>query len=76
MPPGVRNPSTEEIPQLRIHLIEVATGEIKETLIAPQGGITNLAFSPDGITLATGGIGKVFLWDLSTPPGAAATTGR
>ena len=51
--------------QARIQLIDVATGEIRETLIAPQGLPRSQCFSPDGRTLATGGLGKVLLWDLS-----------
>ena len=52
-----------------IHLIDVATGEILETLIAPQGFPRSACFSPDGRTLATGGLGRVLLWNLSKPPG-------
>jgi WD40 repeat protein len=51
--------------QARIQLIDVAAGEIRETLIAPQGLPRSACFSPDGRTLATGGLGKVLLWDLS-----------
>jgi WD40 repeat protein len=56
--------------QPRIHLIDVAAGEIRETLVAPQGYVRSMCFSPDGRTLATGGLGRGLLWDLSTPPGA------
>jgi Tol biopolymer transport system component len=52
--------------QARIQLINVAAGEIRETLIAPQGLPRSACFSPDGRTLATGGLGKVLLWDLSS----------
>jgi WD40 repeat protein len=55
--------------QPRIHLVDVATGEIRETLIAPQGFPRSACFSPDGQMLATGGLGRVLLWDLSKPPG-------
>jgi hypothetical protein len=46
-------------------LIDVAAGEIRETLIAPPGFAGTPCFSPDGKTLATSGLGKVHLWDLS-----------
>ena len=55
----------EEIEQPRIHLVEVATGKIRETLISPQTYCTSGCFSPDGKTLATSGNGRVLLWDLS-----------
>ena len=58
----------EDQPQPRIHLVEVATGELLETLVAPQGFSGSLCFSPDGNTLATAGQGKVLLWDLIKPP--------
>src|SRR5207244_10985119 len=60
-----RDPSPEEMPQPRIHLIDSVTGEIRETLIAPQALPQSACFSPDGKTLATGGRGKVHLWDVS-----------
>jgi WD40 repeat protein len=61
-----------DVAQGRIHLVDVAAGEIREILIAPQDFPRSACFSPDGRTLATGGLGRVLLWDLSTPPGALA----
>ena len=66
-----REPSPADVPQPRIHLVEVQTGLVRETLIAPQAFTASLCFSPDGKTLATGGNGCVLLWDLERPPGAA-----
>lgn len=57
-----------DLPQPRILLIEMATGAIRETLIAPQGGVSSPCFSPDGRTLATGGYGRVLLWDVTKMP--------
>jgi WD40 repeat protein len=72
MVPDVRGAELDprDVPQARIHLIDVAAGEIRETLVAPQGLVRSMCFSPDGRTLATGGLGRVLLWNLSTPPGA------
>ncbi len=55
----------EGLPQPRIHLIEVATAQVRDTLVAPRGPCAALAFSPDGKTLASAGVGKVLLWDLN-----------
>jgi WD40 repeat protein len=61
--------SAEDFEQPRIHLVEAATGKVRETLIAPQGFMVSGCFSPDGKTLATAGNGRVLLWDLATLPG-------
>jgi WD40 repeat protein len=63
-------PKAEDSPQPRIHLIDAASGAVRETIVAPQGITRSVCFSPDGKTLATGGHGKVLLWDLTKPPGA------
>src|SRR5262249_35924211 len=57
-----------DLPQPHIHLIETATGEIRETMIAPQSFSAYACFSPDGQTLATGGYGRVLLWDMTKMP--------
>jgi WD40 repeat protein len=57
-----------DVPQPRILLIEAATGAIRETLIAPQAFANAACFSPDGRTLATGGHGRVHLWDMTKIP--------
>ncbi len=62
--PNKRELAVEDLPQPRIHLIDAVSGKVVETLIAPRGGGSCACFSPDGKTLATGGIGRVHLWDV------------
>jgi WD40 repeat protein len=69
-------PDVRDVAQARIHMINVATGKIHETLIAPPGFPANAAFSPDGSTLATGGHGKVLLWDVSDLTKSATSSTR
>lgn len=65
-----KDAGSEDSPQARIHLVDVEKGAIRETMIAPQGSIHELRFSPDGRTLAAGGSGKVLLWDVGDICGA------
>ena len=45
------------------------TGEHLKTLTGHTGGVSSVAFSPDGKTLANGRTdGTILLWDFSTPP--------
>jgi len=57
-----------DVPQPRILLLEAETGAIRETIIAPQAFADAACFSPDGRTLATGGDGRIHLWDMSKMP--------
>jgi WD40 repeat protein len=57
-----------DVPQPRILLIETATGTIRETIISPQAFTNWACFSPDGRTLATDGVGRVLLWDMTKMP--------
>lgn len=59
-----REPEVEELAQPRILVVDVATGKVRETIVAPQGICASACFGPDGQTLATSGHGKVILWDL------------
>jgi WD40 repeat protein len=63
--PNKRDLAVDDLPQPRIHLVDVAAGTVVETMVGPRGGGFCAAFSPDGKTLATGGIGRVYLWELS-----------
>ncbi|HLJ93929.1 MAG TPA: WD40 repeat domain-containing protein [Gemmataceae bacterium] len=69
--PNDEDLDVQDVQQPRIHLIDVPAGEVRETLVAPQGFGRSLRFSPDGKTLATCGYGRVLLWDLARLPGAA-----
>jgi WD40 repeat protein len=68
---GGQDQLADELPS-RIEVIDLTTYEVIETLGAPQGYITSMAFSPDGNTLATSGKGAVLMWDFHRAPGAPA----
>jgi WD40 repeat protein len=65
---GGEDLDARDVPQPRIHLLEAATGAIRETMIAPQAFADAACFSPDGRTLATGGDGRIHLWDMTKMP--------
>lgn len=60
-----RDPDPDDLPQPRVVLYELATGKPVETLVCPHGVPGQAAFSPDGRTLAVGGSGAVWLFDVS-----------
>ena len=50
----------------RIQLWDVASASLRETLIGHTGGVRSIAISPDGKTLASGGIDRtICLWDVN-----------
>jgi WD40 repeat protein len=49
----------------RVHLWDVDTATLKNTLLGHRGPIFSVAFSPDGKTIVSAGVG-VHLWDVDT----------
>jgi WD40 repeat protein len=49
-----------------VELVDSATGEQKIDVQAHPGGVCDLAFTPDGTTLASGGGNTIRLWDVVT----------
>ena len=62
----LRTAAAEDFPQPYLALIDLASGEILESLVLPQGS-TGSAFSPDGGMLATAGKGEVLFWEFHSP---------
>ena len=57
-----------------IKLWDLATGKERGTLEQYMGGVSALAYSPDGKTLAAAGLsGDIKLWDVATGKEKAAT---
>lgn len=56
-----------DLPQPRIFLLDMKNGGPPEEIVAPHGQITLFDFSPDSKTIALGGTGCVWLFDVSRP---------
>jgi WD40 repeat protein len=59
------DPDPVDLPQPRVLLFNLLRGGEPEVIICPHGYAGELAFSPDGKTLAVGEAGGVHLFDLS-----------
>jgi len=62
------NVKWEDLPSPEIVLWEAATARKRNTLTAPPGLLASLAYSLDGRSLVSGGIGTVLLWDMAKLP--------
>jgi WD40 repeat protein len=58
-------PDPQDLPQPRVSLFDLNGKSPPRVLIAPHSYLGGLAFSPDGKTLALGGVGAVRLFDLT-----------
>jgi WD40 repeat protein len=63
--PLVRMSDPADYPQNRLWVFDEFVSGEPETIFCPQGFCQNLAFNPDGKTLAVGGQGGVYLFDVS-----------
>ena len=64
-----------------IHLWDVSSGQVQDTLVwQPSSefieGVSSIAFSPDGLTLASGSRETVRLWDVSSGQVQATLVGH
>ena len=59
------DPDPQDLPQPRVTLFDLTGKSPPRVLIAPHSYLGGLAFSPDGKTLALGGLGAVRLFDLT-----------
>jgi WD40 repeat protein len=50
----------------RVALVDWRSGTVKRVLDAPQGGVIDIAFTPDGAILASATSGEVLLWNVDT----------
>jgi WD40 repeat protein len=62
-----RDPDPLDLPQPRVYLFDLMSDAAPEELICPHGWTGGIAYSPDGKTLAVGGAGAVYLFDVSRP---------
>jgi WD40 repeat protein len=62
---NVLEPDPQDLPQPRVSLVNLEGSAAPRILMAPQGYVGRLIFSPDGNTLAFGGAGAVHLFDLN-----------
>ena len=62
----VRLPVEVEEGDGTIRLWDATTGRHKHTLEGHTEGVTSVAFSPDGETLASGNYKEIWLWDVTT----------
>jgi len=67
------NAKPEDRPQTHVKLIDLGAGVVHEDIILPPGAWAP-KFSPDGKMLATAGVGRIYLWDMTTPPGELKAT--
>ena len=56
-------------------LWDVGTGNHLATLFGHKNSVYNVAFSPDGNTLASGGRGAIYLWDVANRQQKVSLTG-